>query len=278
MCSEFVAFRVAICCRMSGKERDFEMEAGLEQAGKRRKIENTSLLACGDVDQKEFKSVEDLGVDNRQESMCGSDLKGDGELVQPDADSCISEHVRRDIIPCASKSDEVICGRGDGRLTIIDTSRDNVVTMKSISEILGNDYQVDGDDVSRDIGSSSGDQSGCIVFEQRHMESPSTNNLSNQISGQKQDTIMKKEIDSQTNCVETSEDDKEEKPQISTGIDVGKKLLVLDINGLLADVVSISCVTDDYKADIVIGMKAGQTHTHKHTYPIRSNDFMFCKL
>ncbi|KAL8111135.1 hypothetical protein AgCh_026756 [Apium graveolens] len=242
---------------MSGKERDFEIEGGLEQVGKRRKLENASSLACVDGDQNDSKSIEDSCVDNRQESICGSDLKGDGELVQPDDDSCISEHVRKDIIPQASKSDEVICGRGDDRLTIVDTSRENVVTLKSISDILGNNDQVDGDDVSRDIGSYSADQSICIVFEEMRMESPSTNNLSNQISsGQKQDTIMKDENDAQTNFVETNEDDKEEKPQISMGVDVRRKLLVLDINGLLADVVSISCVTDEYKADIVIGMKA----------------------
>lgn len=232
---------------MSGKERDFEVEAGLEQVGKRRKIENSSSLACGDVDQKDFKSIEDSCVD----------LKRDGELVQLDADSCVSEHVRRDIIPCASKSDEVICGRGDDRLTIVDTSRDNVVTMKSVSEILGNDDQVDGDDVSRDMGSSSADQSSRVVFEQMHMESPSTNNMLNQISGQKQEIITKDENDTQTNFVETNEDDKDKQPQVLMEIDIRRKLLVLDINGLLVDVVSISCVTDECKADIVIGMKAG---------------------
>lgn len=300
---------------MSGKERDSEMEPGLEQVAKRRKTENTSSLVCGDADRNDSKSKEDSCVDNDKESMCESDVKGDSKLVHPDKDS----RVRRDIVPGASKrSNQVICGSGGDRLTIVDTSLDTVVTMKSISgilgkddqvdgnrltiidnsksdqvicasggdrptildtsrdtvatmksvseilgtmkfvsEILGKDDQVDGDDVSRDIGSSSADQSSCIVSEQMHLESPSTNNLSNQISEQKQDTIMKDENDAQTNLVETNEDDKEKKPQISMGIDVRRKLLVLDINGLLADVVSISYVPDDYKADIVIGMKAG---------------------
>lgn len=299
---------------MSGKERDSEMEPGLEQVAKRRKTENTSSLVCGDADRNDSKSKEDSCVDNDKESMCESDVKGDSKLVHPDEDS----RVRRDIVPGASKrSNQVICGSGGDRLTIVDTSLDTVVTMKSISgilgkddqvdgnrltiidnsksdqvicasggdrptildtsrdtvatmksvseilgtmkfvsEILGKDDQVDGDDVSRDIGSSSADQSSCIVSEQMHLESPSTNNLSNQISEQKQDTIMKDENDAQTNLVETNEDDKEKKPQISMGIDVRRKLLVLDINGLLADVVSISYVPDDYKADIVIGMKA----------------------
>lgn len=244
---------------MSCKERDFGIEPGLEQVGKRRKTENTSSLVCRDVDHGDSKSKEGSCVDNDKESMCESDMKGDSKMVHPDADSCISEHVRSDIIPCASKSDQVICGSGDDRLTIIDTSRDTVGTMKSNSEILGNNDQADGDDVSRDIGSSSADQSSFIVSEQMQLESPSTNNPSNQILEQKQDTIMKDENDAQTNLVKTNEDDKEEKPQISMGIDARRKLLVLDINGLLVDVVSISYVTDDYKADIIIGMKAGHS-------------------
>nr|XP_017255350.1 PREDICTED: uncharacterized protein LOC108225058 [Daucus carota subsp. sativus] len=237
---------------MSGKERDFE----IEHAGKRRKMEDTGSVVCRDIDHGKCKLVEDSYVENDEDSVCGSELKGDGELVHRDGDSCVSGNVCKDIIPCGSKSDGSICGDGDHRVTFIDAARDSTVEVKSVSEGLGNGGQVDGDDVSRERNSSSADQSSCIVSEQTHLDSP-TNDSADQISERKKrETITKDENNAQAKFVETNKDGREEKPHLCKGIDVRKKLLVLDINGLLADVVSASSVSDDYKADIVIGMKA----------------------
>lgn len=241
---------------MSCKQTDFEIESGSYQVGKRRKLHNTTTsLLSHNVDHRDSELIDNS---NDQQSMCETDFKGDIELVQHDADSCISHDVRMDIIPC----DETVPPSADYRITIVDTCCDSVVTLHSLSGILNKDHhhQVQGgdDDVSTEINTSSASQSTSIVSDQLPLESPSSNHPSNKIFQQQSASIMEDENNAPTNFVQTNQDDhKEQKPQISMGIDVRRKLLVLDINGLLADVVSTSNVPDDYKADIIIGMKAG---------------------